>query len=166
MKFAISVLIFIFIIVGCESEVITTDKVNNNPSEAVSRTEEMIERITHLEKFQYEILSEKIDRPPYDAVVYVVDVPDNLGEQELYVIRSAIEFAGKSFTKVSLWEDRQTAIKYMENDYDPEDGFDGWRGYDQMFGFIDNTSMPPRLTQLLSGHDAQVIEFGKYSYEK
>jgi hypothetical protein len=64
MKYAILVIIIMFILVGCNSEVVTNDEV------------------------EYEILSEKIARPPYDSVVYVVDVPDTLDEQEIYVIRS------------------------------------------------------------------------------
>jgi hypothetical protein len=209
MKYAITLLIFILILMGCESEVVTNEKAShilleadiehyinelddanrkiseiektnrqltntivemqekfNNDSNKHSRAEELIKKVTQLEKFEYEILSDTITRSPYDAVVLVLDVPDTLDEQEIYVIRSAIEFSGDKFTKVSLWKDRQAAMKYINNDYDPEDGFDGWRGFDQQFGFIDNTRIPPMLTHFFSKHDAQVIEFGKYTYEK
>jgi len=138
------------------------DKVTNT----FNRLEYFVDGVTQLEQFEYEILTKRINRPPYDCIVYVANVPERLDEQESYVIRSAIQFAGKDFTKVSFWKDRQTALKYVNGDYDPEEGISGWSGFDQRFGAIDNTSSPPSLVHYFSRDDAQVIEFGKYSYEK
>lgn len=138
------------------------DRVTNT----FNRLEYFVDGVTQLEQFEYEILTKRINRPPYDCVVYVTNVPERLDEQEAYVTRSAIQFAGKDFTKVSLWKDRRSAMKYVNGDYDPEESISGWSGFDQRFGAIDNTSAPPSLVHYFSRDDAQVIEFGKYSYEK
>ena len=129
------------------------------------RLEQLANDVTRLEKFECEILSTQINRPPFDSVVYIANVPEKLDEQEVLVIRSAIQFAGTNFSKVSIWKDRNAAIKYVNGDYDPEESVLGWSGFDQRFGSIDNTSNPPTLRHSFSRDDGQMIEFGKYSYE-
>lgn len=137
----------------------------NEEVQKLNRLEHFIDELTRLEEFDYEILSDKINRPPYDCVIYIANVPEELVEQEIYVIRSAIEFSGKEYTKVSLWKDRQTAVKYINGEYNADEGVLGWSGFDERFGFIDQSSMPPILRHSFSRDDGQMMEFGKYRIE-
>lgn len=148
-----------------KNHIITLEEKAANEIAKNSRLEQIILTLTELDNFEYEILSSKIDRSPYDSVIFIPNLPESSEEIEIYVIRSAIEFSGSSYSKVSLWTDRSIALKYINGEYDPEEGYLGWSGFDQRFGFIDNTSTPPTLTHYFSRDDAQAIEFGKYSYE-
>ena len=131
----------------------------------LNRLAQIVDALTRMEAFEYEILSEQIDRPPYDTVVYIADVPEKLDEQEMVVIKSAVLFSGEKYAKVSLWKDRETAMQYIHGEYDPDEGVLGWSGFDQRFGIIDNSSNPPSLRHFFSRDDGQMLEFGKYKFE-
>jgi hypothetical protein len=129
------------------------------------RLERVVNEITELREFNYEVLSKEINREPKDTVIYIANIPDSLEEQEIYILTAAIHFNGGIYNKVSIWKDKATAMKYISGEFDPEEGIFGWSGYDNRIGFIDNTNDPPSLRHYFSRDDGQMLEFGKYEYE-
>lgn len=123
-----------------------------------------INSITELSSFEYVIVSERIKRPSYDTVVYVKNVPDSnrIQDRETFVLRAAIEFSGRKYDKISLWNDYQKAQQYVEGNYDSEEGMFGWSGFHSRFGFINNSLNQPKLLHYLSVDDVDFINFGKY----
>lgn len=145
----------------------TEFKNKENQIQGLLYEKQKINSITELSSFEYIIVSERIKRPPYDTVVYIKNVPGSkrIQDREIFVLRAAIEFSGRKYDKVSLWNDYQKAQQYVEGDYDPEEGVFGWSGFHSRFGSIDNSPDKPRLSHYLSVDDVDAINFGKYKNE-
>jgi predicted nuclease with TOPRIM domain len=123
----------------------------------------LITDIMKIKDFQFEIISQKINREPHDKVVYIKNVSDVSKDQLLYLLKAALTFSDDDVQKVTFWRDRNKAILYRDGKYDPEEGPSGWSGYDYRFGSIINNGQHSLLTQYNSRDDSQLIDFGKYT---
>ncbi|MDC3417595.1 hypothetical protein [Aquibacillus salsiterrae] len=124
---------------------------------------ERITSVMEIPKFKYTIVSNQMDRPPYDAVVYIDNVPDEFKEQEPYLLRAAIEFSSEKYSAVSFWNDYSLAEQYVESSFSDEDGLNGWSGFDARFGSLDNSLDEPKLIHYYSRDDGVIVDFGKYT---
>jgi hypothetical protein len=119
--------------------------------------------ISSIKNFQYEVISDSINRKPNDTVVFVKNVPNGINEQSIYLIRAAIDFSYDKYNIVSFWRDRDKAVSYADGNYNPEEGPLGWSGFDFRFGVLRNKDQNPVLMQYNSRDDGQAIDFGKFT---
>jgi TolA-binding protein len=120
-----------------------------------------IKKITELSSFEYVIVSDSINRTPYDIVVYVKNVPQSIDDREIYLLKASLIF-GDKFKIISLWDDYQKAKLYVSGKFDAEESLFGWSGFDSKFGLINNSTEKPTLKQYFSRDDGAILEFGKY----
>jgi hypothetical protein len=121
-----------------------------------------IKQITEIKNFEYEFVSNHVNKAPFDTVVYVKNVPTSLEEREIYLLKASLIFSDSKFKLVSLWDNLQNAMKYVSGDIG-DIGPLGWNGLNSKFGTIDNSLDKPTLAQHYSSDDGAVLEFGKYT---
>jgi hypothetical protein len=126
----------------------------------------LITDMMDIKDFEFEILSQAINREPYDKVVYIKNVSESNKDQEIYLLRAAMTFSTDDAKLISFWRDRKQAILYRDGQYDPEEGYTGWSGFDYRFGSINNSGQHPKLRQYNSRDDSQYLEFGKYTSDE
>jgi hypothetical protein len=123
----------------------------------------LITNVTNINDFQYEIISPAINREPYDKVIYIKNVSEINKDQTLYLLKAALTFSSDNAKIITFWRDRNQAILYRDGQYDPEEGYTGWSGFDYRFGSINNKGLHPKLRQYNSRDDSQFMDFGKYT---
>jgi hypothetical protein len=187
-----TIFIFALILTGCETDHLKNENKNlisrlneaNKQIQDLHNTKKSLEETTSIQKqqenelnwyksaitdvmnikdFQYEIISQAIDKEPHDKVVYIKNVSEVNKDQTLYLLKAAIVFSGDVAKTVTFWRDRNKAILYRDGKYDSNEGPLGWSGFDYRFGSIINDGQHSKLRQYNSRDDSQYIDFGKYT---
>lgn len=144
------------------AEVRKTAKDLENQLNKLTATKDRVDRLTNLNNFSFDVIAAGTARNENEIVVFVKDVPNDLAAKETYVLRAAIQFSNERNAIISLWNHEALARQYSSGDYDNEETFTGWTGFDARFGIIDNTQQNERLRLFLSRDDIDNLEFGKY----
>ncbi|WP_147433432.1 hypothetical protein [Paenibacillus ginsengarvi] len=143
-----------------------TSKEQQNWIDRQNVTMDRVKRLTEMKSFSYTVLAEGTSKNKKEKVVYVSDVPDSTVDQETYLLRASIEFANEPEFTISLWRDKELAIRYSKGDYDEKETIIGWSGFRARFGVIRQSEEEHRLLLFLSMDDIDNLEFGKYTNQE
>ncbi|MEF3313569.1 hypothetical protein PV433_32285 [Paenibacillus sp. GYB004] len=124
-------------------------------------TEDRVRGITENRELAYTVLAAGAGNNGNEKVIYVKGLTD-LKEKETFLLKAAVLFAHEREVILTFWDDERLARQYISGDFDAEETLFGWSGFDSRFGRIDTTRAPFGLQLYLSGHDSDILEFGRY----